>query len=279
MRRALALLALLPLAACGGAGESRWERVTSPPLTPRVPAATFSSGPEAFVVGGDTEPCPPNAGCVLPRTPPLADGAAYDARTGEWRRIADAPVPFEFADVELLGETAYLWIVSDGRPGTSTAFLAYRIADDRWDELPLPPSAEDADEVDVDLVQADGRLVTLTFTDAGDAVPADVLDPAAETWAPAPDGLAAAPRSAPRDERLEPHEVAGWIGRYTAPSGWALDEETGEWIEIEPLEEDDEWVDERAVASAGRDLLVVGGVRWEGLEPRLLNDAWLWRAP
>jgi len=277
VRHGLAPLAFLLLAACGGAGESRWERVDAPPLTPRVPAVTFSHGSEAFVVGGDTEPCPPNAGCVMPSTPPLADGAAYDARTGEWRRIADAPVPFEFADVEVLGGTAYLWVPSDGRPGTSTAFLAYRIADDRWDELPVPASAQDGNEFD--LAQADGLVATLTFTDAGDAVPADVLDPVSDTWAPAPDGLAAVPYPMPRGERLEPHEVAGWIGRYTGRSGWALDEETGEWIEIKPLEEDDEWVDERAVASAGRDLLVVGGVRWEGFEPRLLNDAWLWRAP
>ena len=265
--------------ACTGGGEqSRWERVESPPLSPRVVAATFSHAGEAFVVGGDTEPCPPNASCTIPRTSPLADGAAYDAETGTWRRIADAPVPFEFAEVEVIGGTAYLWITSYGRPGTSTALLAYRIADDRWDELP-PPLDTDPNAIEIGIAQAEGRVVALTWTAAGDPFPERVLDPGSETWSPAPEGLEVDPYPAPPPGDREPHTVAGWIGRYSAPSGWALDEDTGEWVEIEPLEQGEEWVDGRAVASAGRDLLVVGGVRWENLEPRLLNDAWLWGAP
>ncbi len=294
MRRApalLALLALLALAACGGDDAAGWERVETPPLSPRVAAVTFSAGTEAFVVGGDTEPCHPAASCVMPRVPPLADGAAFDAATGTWRRIADAPVPFEWAEVEVFGDSAYLWITGSVRPGTSTAFLAYRIREDRWDTLPLPALSRRPNAYEVG--RAGRRILAATWTDAGDTVPEQVFDPESETWSAAPAELRFDPRPAPPADAPfflyrgalaarsgSFFRTAGLRGRYDSAAGWAYDDRTGEWFEIPPLDPRDGSVDGRAVASAGGDLLLVGGVRWgASLENRLLDEAWLWRAP
>lgn len=288
MRASLALVAALSLGGCGG-DASRWERAEPPPLSPRVVAASFSYAGEAFVVGGDTEPCPPNAACTTPRVPPLADGAAFDSATGTWRPIAEAPVPFEFATVEVVGDTAYLWVMGDDRPGAATAFLAYRIPEDRWEELPLPPLAA-ADELDI--ARLDGRVVAVTWTADGEVVTPAIFNPETGSWAagPADPAVAAGPeppgtprlytyRGGPPELSDPPYWTAGWVGRYSAAAGWVFDERSGAWIEVPPLAET-RHVDERIVASAGRDLLLVGGVRWgPGLEPRLLNEAWIWRAP
>jgi hypothetical protein len=49
-----------------------------------------------------------------------------------------------------------------------------------------------------------------------------------------------------------------------------------EWIRI-PRRVEDEQITGQTIVSAGRDLLVFGGARWEdGLEATLLDEAWVW---
>jgi hypothetical protein len=182
------------LAACG-AGESAppdparrsatWQALPAGVLSPREGALGLWTGQEVLLVGGsDAPPCPPNASCVPPDVPPLADGAAFDPRTGAWRRIADSPVPFEWAQGIAVGRTAYLWIPgSAGRPDAASAFLAYRIEDDRWEELPPPPGDFDLFH---GIVQAGDRIVAYTGSDEQGEGSDFAFDPATKTWSELP---------------------------------------------------------------------------------------------
>lgn len=158
-----------------------WSPLPDGPLSAREPAAGLWTGEEVLVIGGsDAPPCPPNASCVAPTVPPLADGAAYDPATRSWRRIAEAPVGFEWAQPVLVGSTAYLWISgAPGRPEAPRAFLAYRIGEDRWDEFPVP--SEDPD-VDFSLLAAGDLVVAYRPTDEAEAGPDFVFDPAGPAW-------------------------------------------------------------------------------------------------
>ena len=73
----------------GGAGH--WRELPAAPLSPRADALSVWTGSELVVVGGDTEPCPPNASCVEVASL-RKDGAAYVPSTGRWHPIADAPI-------------------------------------------------------------------------------------------------------------------------------------------------------------------------------------------
>src|SRR5688572_28831883 len=97
----LAVSAGLLVGVAGSAGSDvdtrPWKELPAPPLSPRVFPAGFWTVEEVVLVGGsDAPPCPPNASCTVPRTPPLSDGAAYDPHAGTWRPIADAPVAFSW---------------------------------------------------------------------------------------------------------------------------------------------------------------------------------------
>jgi hypothetical protein len=69
-----------------------WRELPTPPLTPRADAQGVWTGREVVVVGGETDPCPPNADCGV-ASDELRDGAAYDPTTNSWRPIPPAPVP------------------------------------------------------------------------------------------------------------------------------------------------------------------------------------------
>ncbi len=69
-----------------------WRELPSAPLSPRANAQAVWTGQEVIVLGGETQPCPPNADCVS-ASPLLRDGAAYDPATDSWHPIAKAPVP------------------------------------------------------------------------------------------------------------------------------------------------------------------------------------------
>ena len=73
-----------------------WTELPAPPLSPRTGAIAAWTGSEVVVVGGGGENvlCPDTADCSFPNDAELfTDGAAFDPRSGTWRRIADAPVP------------------------------------------------------------------------------------------------------------------------------------------------------------------------------------------
>jgi hypothetical protein len=242
----LAASTALLTAGCGAAGSSgtrsgdagganSWQAVPAGPLSPREGALGLWTGEEVLLIGGsDARPCPPNASCVPPDVPPLADGAAFDPQTGGWRRIADAPVPFEWAQGLVVGETAYLWAPgSSGRPNAPSAFLAYRIDEDRWEELPPPPG-------DLGwlhgIVQAGERIVAYGGSDEQGEQPDFVFDPATSSWSELPpDPLSPSfDRSmawSGRELLLFEHELVSNPGseRPAVTRAAALDLESGAW--------------------------------------------------
>lgn len=186
--------AALFLTACGSGGSaapvgardsSPWQAVPASPLSPRTGALGLWSGSEVLLIGGsNAAPCPPSASCVPPDVPPLADGAAFDPQTRTWRRIADSPVPFEWAQAVVIRATAYLWIPgSPGRPNAESAFLAYRLRQDRWKELPLP--AGDSDHF-AGIVQAGDSVVAYAGTDEQGEQPDLIFNPATGSWGELP---------------------------------------------------------------------------------------------
>ena len=384
------VLVAAALAACGDAdsGGSKpgsggaWERLPDPPLSPRETGLGLWTGSEVLFVGGsDADPCPPSASCIAPGEPPLRDGAAFDPRLRTWRQIAPAPVGFSFGEGVVVRGVAYVLAHGEvGRPDAPPAFLGYRVADDDWEELPLPSG-----DGDRSIVATDEQVVAFTRSDEGSETPDLVFDPAANAWSELPDDPL--PRSFDRTlawsgrelvlfahelvpqpgarepslviaaaldldsgqwRRLPDSEILGqgarWFelaGRLILPAlgsadggevgnwgrpypyggildpqrgewsdlperpreadpstgeelaagvfagrdadyfgyrGWILDAAAREWIAIPPLEDEDPVITGRTVATAGRDMLVFGGVRWAGrsLRGELLNDAWIW---
>jgi hypothetical protein len=148
-------------AGCGFGGSDTaeeagsWRKAPAAPLSPREQALGIWTGREALVIGGsDAPPCPPGASCGRQDTPPLRDGAAFNPLTGSWRRIADAPVGFDFAEGAVVGRTVFVATPgSEARPGAPSAVLAYRVDRDRWRHLPSPPRRH------YTLVAAGDRLV------------------------------------------------------------------------------------------------------------------------
>ena len=192
MRGLPALLAVtataLALGACGAdgagtgdAGSGAWRTLPAAPLSARAGGAALWTGREVLVVGGsDARPCPPNASCAVPTTPPLADGAAFDPRAGRWRRIADAPVPFDWAQGVVAGSTPYFWVPGgSGRPDAERAFLAYRIDEDRWERLPAPPGPREGDRA---IVAAGDRIVAYAVSDEQGEQPDLLFDPRSGSW-------------------------------------------------------------------------------------------------
>lgn len=119
-----------------------WELLPASPLSPRAQAAIAWTGSEVVVFGGTTFLCPPNASCSAPdEDPSLADGAAYDPRSGSWRPIAPAPMAVPFARPVALGEDVFALVTPFLAPRTaepSSTLLRYRSADDAWDAFEVP---------------------------------------------------------------------------------------------------------------------------------------------
>jgi hypothetical protein len=197
-RRLVALAiaaAALVVAACGedesppqergGGSSAAWRKMPAGPLSPREGALGLWTGHEVLLIGGsDARPCPPNAECAVPDVPPLADGAAFDPRTREWHKIADAPVPVEWAQGLVVGTTAYLWIPDNpARPDAEPGFLAYDIERNRWEELPLPPGNLEWLQ---GIVQAGERIVAYRGSDEQGERPDFLFDPARSSWSELP---------------------------------------------------------------------------------------------
>jgi hypothetical protein len=184
------LVVALMVSACGSsattesepaAAATGWQALPRAPLSPRESAVGLWTGKEVLLIAGsDATPCPPNASCVPPDRPPLADGAAFDPEHETWRPIASSPRPFEWAQGFVLGQMAYLWIPgTPGRPKAERAFLAFEIEKNRWDELPLPGGALDTDYA---IVPAGERIVAYSHSDEQGEQPDLMFDPSARSW-------------------------------------------------------------------------------------------------
>jgi hypothetical protein len=192
VRLALPALAIAALLSAGcDAGErvaptasGKWRRAPSPPLGPREGALAVWTGHEVLVVGGsDARPCPPNAQCPATRRPPLRDGAAFNPRTLRWRRIADAPVGFDFAEPTMVGGAAFFATPgNDSRPASPAAVLSYSVTRDRWRRLPTPPRPQR----NYTLVAAGHRLVAYDRGGGRQDAPGYLLTRDRRSWRPLP---------------------------------------------------------------------------------------------
>lgn len=123
--------------------EPRWTQLPDAPLGPRYRATTAWAGGSLLVFGGrDTDPCPPGADCALPDEPPLRDGARFHPDSQTWSPLAPLPVDVEYASTAVVDGTVYLWGHARDGQGWNTAFLAYDVGADRWEQLPLPDVTE-----------------------------------------------------------------------------------------------------------------------------------------
>lgn len=131
-----------PSGSPGDAGG--WEQLPAPPLSGRTGALVAAVGDTIVVAGGWSFLCPPGADCTFPEVPPFADGAAYDVDSGEWRRIADAPVGFTGVASAVAGADLYALSQCELGPlcPAGRSLLRYRSGADEWDVLPGPEAGE-----------------------------------------------------------------------------------------------------------------------------------------
>jgi hypothetical protein len=175
------LASVLALAACAAndsvasppepESAGSWQEFPGSPLSPREAALGLWTGTEVLILGGSDEPCPPNADCVEDPTP-LTDGAALNPDTGQWRRIADAPVPLTGAQGVVVGQTGFVL-----RAGAEE-LLTYSVADDRWGTLPVPFDTSGW----YALAAAGDRLVAYLASDEADRGDDHLYDPATGQW-------------------------------------------------------------------------------------------------
>lgn len=160
------------------APHGTWDRLPTPPLSPRMGSLTGWTGSEVLVVAGrDGPPCYPSPGCVGQAGRPLRDGAAFEPETGSWRRIARAPdALWPDAPHVMAGDSLVVGLRVGG-------WLRYDASEDSWRRIDVPvgvpgPAAAAADTV----FALDGRRVWALdlATEEWSRIPADRVEPALE---------------------------------------------------------------------------------------------------
>lgn len=126
-----------------------WREVPAAPLTPRANALAVWSGREVVVVGGESDPCPPNVDGCASGSEGERDGAAYDPASNTWRSIAPSPVPVGPGDRLVAADGVVVlrhWLAHGSR------WFAYEPDRNRWsaiDDVPARvgdlPSANGSD--------------------------------------------------------------------------------------------------------------------------------------
>ena len=107
--------------------HNSWTEVpgTRPPLSPPMATATIDPVALAVVAGGNVYTWVGDAGRL--------DGSAWRPSTSTWRRTA--PLDAQTGSAIVAAGADRLFVAA----GQSARILEYRIGDDRWTELPLPP--------------------------------------------------------------------------------------------------------------------------------------------
>lgn len=157
------------------APHGTWDRLPTPPLSPRMGSLTGWTGSEVLVVAGrDGPPCYPSPGCVGQAGRPLRDGAAFDPETGSWRRLARAPAPlWPDAPHVMAGDSLVVGLRLGG-------WLRYDASEDSWRRIDVPAGVPGPTTADQDTIFAlDGRRVWALdlATDGWSRIPADRLEP------------------------------------------------------------------------------------------------------
>lgn len=194
-RIALAAIVAVLLTACGqeqqpspaspaAGSEGKWSELPSGPLSARSAAHAFEIAGEFFLMGGnDAPPCPPNADCISPSEAPMRDGAAFDPATGEWRTLAEAPLPLGYGSGAVVGDRIYLLIGAHGstHPSVREAFLVYDASEDAWRELRLPPDTDS-----LTLTATEETVVAYRTTQENGVKPDYVYEAGADAWTKLP---------------------------------------------------------------------------------------------
>jgi hypothetical protein len=160
VRRLVGCSLALLLTACGSTSApteeagavsdvGTWVRGAEVPLSPRTDPVVAWTGTEVLVLGGNTGwICPPNADCMAP-TALVADGAAWDPRTGTWRNVADAPVDLLAGwYCQPCAATVGGRVIVDASDQSGPRWLAYDPATDAWQRLETPDARIDLSQHD-----------------------------------------------------------------------------------------------------------------------------------
>ncbi|WCO65292.1 hypothetical protein PO878_12370 [Iamia majanohamensis] len=229
--------------------QGMWSDLPDDPLPPSFDRTAQWDGSRLYLFGKEVVPSPGS------EKPAVVLAARLDPASGSWERLPDSEIigfgPWLASEGQLtlaaLGGADGGEVNGWGREYPSGG--AFLVGPDRWRALPPPSSA--------------------VFDREG--------------------GRVAGPRPPPEAGPLPP-AAAGAFGREAATyqavasrSGdrgpLVLDVTRHRWLAMEPLPGSDP-VDEHTVVAAGRDAVVVGGVRWAGqAEGRLVDDTWIWRPP
>ena len=203
----------------------------------------------------------------------------FDPSTRSWQELPRDPLVSSFDRTMVWTDAGLvlLGIENVPQPG-SEGPAVYRAAlldpkTESWRRLP----DSEITGYDPSWFWTGGLLVnpTLGTSDGGDvnswgrAYPhGGILDPAKGAWAPLPDPPSPGPNFPPM--------AAGGTDYVSSFSGWALHVPSRRWFELgAPPGGAHEG---QAITWAGDRLFVWGGVRWDGAEPTILADGWLWTA-
>jgi len=165
----------------GSAVPNDWDVLTDGPLSARSRAVGAWTGQEVLVIGGEPKAgCPPGAGCTSPDFAPLADGAAFNPETGQWRPIAMSPFGFSDNTSTVFVEDSLYVLAWDGNRsvGGRAGFLRYSVAKDWWEELSTPPSEPRYYR----LAKSNGLIVAFAGSDENGALPDFVFDVETGVW-------------------------------------------------------------------------------------------------
>lgn len=129
--------------------HERWSPIPPAPLSPRAFHSAVWTGEEMIVWGG-SEPVYDAFAAAQGGRPPtvsfervLADGAAYNPRTRQWKPIAPSPTGGRILHTTVwTGEEMIVWGGMTTEPGVAEPHadgIAYRPASDTWRAVPPSP--------------------------------------------------------------------------------------------------------------------------------------------
>ncbi len=149
-----------------------WNRLPVGPLSPRTFATAVTVGDQVVVLGGGEDVCDAGSNCV-PNGRNFADGAAFDVVSGEWRKIADAPVELGGVWAAIVGPDVYVIPQPATQPPT---LLRYRTDADAWDRIDGVP--DDAGST----VVARGGDIVIHHPDVANTGSDWRYEPDTQTW-------------------------------------------------------------------------------------------------
>jgi hypothetical protein len=156
---AVALAAVVGAVLLSGSGQPvtarsypHWQALPAPPLTPRIHALGVPAGQRVLVLGG------------LRAGVPVRNGAAYDLRTGIWRRLR-TPVSFSDRDAAVVAAGV---VVVRHRTSSGASWWRYDVRDASWSPLrEVPPHLSVPSAFGSEVYAVSGRRVAVYSVQLG----------------------------------------------------------------------------------------------------------------